>query len=77
MDVDKSNIDKLKSVPVDISMLSNKVDDEVVKKTVCDELAKNLLELIKVDKIFKKRLNILIKRYLILVNLLWPKTPID
>ena len=51
-------------------MLSNIVDDEVVKKTVCDELAKNLLELIQVDKIFKKRLNILMKRYLILVNLL-------
>ena len=77
MDVDKSNIDKLKSVPVDLSKLSNIVDDEVVKKTVCDELAKNLVELIQVDKIFKKRLNILIKRYLILVNLLWPKTPTD
>ena len=37
-EVDKTNTDKLKSVPVDLSKLSNVVNNEVVKNTVYDKL---------------------------------------
>ena len=37
-EVDKIYVDKLKTVPIDLSKLSNVVDDEVVKKTVYDKL---------------------------------------
>ena len=36
--VDKIDIDKLKTVPVDLSKLSNVVNNEVVKKIVYDQL---------------------------------------
>ena len=38
-DTDKIDIDELKTVPVDLSKLSNVVNYEVVKKTVYDKLA--------------------------------------
>ena len=38
-EVDKLDTDKLKTVPVDLSKLSNVVKNEVVKKTVYDKLA--------------------------------------
>ena len=38
-EVDKLHIDKLLTVPVDLSKLSNEVKNEVVKKTVYDKLA--------------------------------------
>ena len=38
-EVDKIDKDKLKTVPVDLSNLSNVVNNEVVKKTVFDKLA--------------------------------------
>ena len=38
VEVDKINIDKLKTVPVDLSKLSNVVNNEVVKKIVYDKL---------------------------------------
>ena len=37
-EVDKINVDKLKTVPVDLSKLRNVVNDGVVKKTVYDKL---------------------------------------
>ena len=37
-EVDKLDIDKLATVPVDLSKLSNVVKNYVVKKTVCDKL---------------------------------------
>ena len=37
-EVDKIDADKLRTVPVDLSMLSNVVNNEVVKKTVNDKL---------------------------------------
>ena len=37
-EVDKIDFDKLKSVPVDLSKLSNVVNNEVVKETVYDKL---------------------------------------
>ena len=37
-EVDKIDVDKLKTVPVDLSKLSNVVKNEVVKKTVYDKL---------------------------------------
>ena len=37
-EVDKIDVDKLKTVPIDLSKLSNAVKNEVVKKTVYDKL---------------------------------------
>ena len=37
-EVDKIDVDKLKTVPADLSKLSNLVNNEVVKKTVYDKL---------------------------------------
>ena len=37
-EVDKLDVDKLATVPVDLSKLSNVVKNDVVKKTVCDKL---------------------------------------
>ena len=36
--IDKIDVGKLKTVPTDLSKLSNLVNNEVVKKTVYDEL---------------------------------------
>ena len=36
MDADELDIDKSKTVPIDLSRLSNVVDNDVVKKTVHD-----------------------------------------
>ena len=41
-DVDKVDIYKLKTIPNDWSKLSNVADDDVVKKTVYDELARKV-----------------------------------
>ena len=49
LDVDELDIDKLKTVPVDLSKLSNVVDNDVVKKTVFDKLVA------KVNAIFTNR----------------------
>ena len=38
--VDKLDVDKLKHVPVDLEKLSNIVDNDVVKKTICNGLVK-------------------------------------
>ena len=38
-DVDKLNIDRLKTVPTVLSKLSHVVDNDVVEKTVYDEFA--------------------------------------
>ena len=40
--VDKLDADKQKAVPVDLKKLSNTVENEVVKKTVFDELVKRV-----------------------------------
>ena len=37
-EADEIDVDKLKTVPVDLSKLSNAVNNDVVKKTVCDNL---------------------------------------
>ena len=36
--VDKIDVEKLKTVPVDLNKLSNEVNNEVIKKTVYDKL---------------------------------------
>ena len=41
-EVDKIDIYKLKTVPVDLSELSNVVNNEVVKKIVCEKLVKKI-----------------------------------
>ena len=42
LDIDRLNIDKLGTTPVDLSKLSNVAKYDVVKKTQYDELAKKL-----------------------------------
>ena len=42
LDIDRLNIDKLRTTPVDLSKLSNLAKNDVVKKTQYDELAENL-----------------------------------
>ena len=41
-EVDKIDVDKLKAVPVDLSKLSNVVNNDVVKKTMYKKLAANV-----------------------------------
>ena len=41
-EVDKIDVDKLKTVPVDLSKLSNVVNNDVVKKTVYNKLVANV-----------------------------------
>ena len=82
-EVDKINIDKLKTVPGDLSKLSNLVDN-VVKKTVYDKLMTkvNAIDdtvpstsglvlkhnMILTNKVLRRILKMLIKRYLVLVD---------
>ena len=58
-------------------MLSNVVDNSVVKKNLYDEWVKKLMQLIQTNKILTKRLKMLIKRYLIPKNLSRLKNSID
>ena len=44
-EIDKIDIDKLKTVPTDLSKLSNVVDNEVVKKSVYDKIYLFLINL--------------------------------
>ena len=41
-DVDDLDIDKLKTVPVDLSKLNDAVKNEVVKKTIYDKLVNDI-----------------------------------
>ena len=76
--LDKLNIDKLETTPVDLSKLSNVVKTDVVKKAEYDELVKNvnaiqtlytrdLVELTATQKLTKSKIKLLI---LIMVNIL-------
>ena len=80
-EVDKINIEKLKSVPSDLSKLSNVVNNEVVKKTVYDRLAGNVNTIDTSGFVLKtkygtdksdleKKSMTLTKKYLMLVDLL-------
>ena len=42
-DIDKLDSDKLKTVPVDLSKLTNAVKNKVVKKTECDNLVTKVI----------------------------------
>ena len=42
LDIDRLNINKLRTTPVDLSKVSNLAKNDVVKKTQYDELAENL-----------------------------------
>ena len=42
LEVDKLDLDKLKTVPVDLRKLSNIVDNGVVKRAVFDKLVNNI-----------------------------------
>ena len=52
-EVDKLDTDKLKTTPADITKLTNAVDNELVKKTVCNAKVTNSLD-DKIDKVDKK-----------------------
>ena len=41
-DIDKFNINKIETIPADLSKLSNAVAKEVLRKTVYDELVKKV-----------------------------------
>ena len=76
-ELDKTDIDKLKTVPVVSSKLSNAVHNEVVKKTVAakvNAIDTNGFELktnYDTDKSdLEKKINDADKKYLLLVNLL-------
>lgn len=74
-EVCKFDIVKPKTVPTDLSKWSNRVDNNVVKKTVYDGLVKRRNAINSEKQNLEKRT--LIKRYLISVNILRPKTWID
>ena len=63
--VDELDIGKLKTVPTNLSKLFNVVDNDVAKKVYIMNWFKKLALLIQTNKILKKRLTILMKRYLI------------
>ena len=70
--VNEIDIDKIKTIPADLSKLSNVIDNDVVKKTVFDKLVVKVSSIkvssaILTNKILKKRLTMLIKKYLVLV----------
>ena len=75
--VDELDIGKLKTVPTNLSKLFNVVDNDVAKKVYIMNWFKKLALLIQTNKILKKRLTILMKRYLIPAYLFWPTTSID
>ena len=51
--IDKLDIDKLVSVPVDLSKLNNVVKNDVVKKTVCDKLVEKVNNIDTKEFVFK------------------------
>ena len=56
-EVDKLDIGKLATVPVDLSKLSNAVKNDVVKKTVYDKLAAKVNDIDTSDYVLKKNYN--------------------
>ena len=68
-------MDKFKTVPVELSKLSNAAGDDVARKTVYEKLVikvsaidtkipstGGLLSIIQINKIFRRRLNMLTRR---------------
>ena len=43
--IDKVDINKIKTTPLDLSKLTNVVKNEVVKETACDELVKKVYDI--------------------------------
>ena len=81
--VDKIDVEQLKTVPVDLSKLSNVVNNYVVKRTVNDKLVakvnnthtsafvlKKKLNMQQINHIYKIKSKMQTKEYLILVDLL-------
>ena len=56
-EVDKLDIDKLATVPVDLSKLSNEVKNDVVKKTVYDKLVAKVDNIDTSDYVLKTNFN--------------------
>ena len=72
-EVDKIDADKLKTVPVDLSKLSNVVNNDVVKKTVYDKVVPKLNDIDVSGFILKTKYDsdkyLKYKKYLMLVDL--------
>ena len=86
-EVDEIDIDKLKTVPVDLSKLSNVVNHDVVIKTVYDKLIAKVTNIDLSGFVLKtkydadnldleKKINDADKKFLILVNVLKKQTTI-
>ena len=86
-EVDEIDIDKLKTVPVDLSKLSNVVNNDVVIKTVYDKLIAKVTNIDMSGFVLKtkydadnldleKKINDADKKFLILVNVLKKQTTI-
>ena len=79
-EVDKLDTDKLKTVPVDLSKLSNVVKNDVVKKTVYDKLVTKVINIDTSGFLLKTKYDgdklELEKKFLILVILLKNQTVI-
>ena len=86
-EVDEIDIDKLKTVPVDLSKLSNVVNNDVVIKTVYDKLIAKVTNIDLSGFVLKtkydadnldleKKINDADKKFLILVNVLKKQTTI-
>ena len=56
-EVDKSGIEKLATVPVDLSKLSNLVKNDIVKKTVYDKLVAKVNNIDSNDFVLKTNFN--------------------
>ena len=73
-DVDELDIDKLKTVLVDLCKLSNILDNDVVRKAVYDKLVSDASGFVLktqytlINQVLKRKLMTLAKNYLILVD---------
>ena len=63
-EVDKIDIDNLKTVPADLSKIRNVVNNDVVKETIFDNWSLRLMPLIRVVLGLKKTMMTLTRKYL-------------
>ena len=74
-DVDELDIDKLKIVPIDLKTFTNALEKYAAKKILYNELMIKFNTIDSDKQTLEKKA--LIKGYVILVNLSWPKTLIE
>ena len=69
-DIDRSDINKLRTTPVDFSNLNNVAKIHVAQKNVLDEVLKKINSIGSKEQKLEKRLKMLMEKYTIQVNLL-------